>query len=511
MMNLTQFLARRVALILPAAILMMADTMSAQLTRLSFGDLGLHGHFGRELDVHDDHVVVSEPNYSSTTLTHAGRAHVYRRNENTWVHEGTLDNAPTKSYNHFGHDISVHDQDLAVSAPDLGTGTVYMYSRAETVWEQVQQITMPAELYRENPHVKFGENVELTDGWLVISAPGYLGTSDPVIRTGAVFIYKKEGSGWTFHQMILPPDLSRSTQFANDVEINSSYMLITATKGDGGALSSGVVYLYRFEGNSWIPDYTFINPSSRSHELFGADVDIHDNTIVIGVPMHTRDESMGPHGAAHVFQRFGNTWIRTALIEASDGKRNDMFGSTVVVEDGNIVIGAPRHDQPNKADVGKVYHYVVENGFWTEKSTYIPLEEDIQSHIQFGGNLSLHQKQLVISGHLMNNSLEDSGVAYVTDIDLSTANEDPEISSSRLRIRPNPVAEEMRMILDGEWGASIFTTIYALDGRAMLRQEISNPAANASHYLNVSELAPGTYFLHVNDGNRTSIHKWIKI
>ena len=486
--------------------------MQSQLTRLTFDELSQNGHFGREFDIHNDYIIVAEPNFGDTaaTHTHQGRVHVFKRDTDTWLHDGVLTGSQTKAYSHFGHDVSMHEDDLVIGAPGMVAGSAFIYSRDGNEWQLVQQLTVPAELHRETPNIQFGDNVELYGDWLVISTPGYLGTTDAITRTGAIFIYKRSGDEWTFHQMLLPPDLSKSTQFGNDIELTSSALLISAVKGEGGTDQSGVVFLYRLEGDVWVPDYTFINPSSRSHELYGADVALEDDIIVIGAPMHTEDISRGPYGAAHVYQRFGDTWIRTAFLQTSDGKRNDMFGATVAIADGNIFIGAPRHDEPGKTDAGKVYHYAVQNALWSEHATYSANGGDLQSHMHFGGHIRLHENRLVIGGHLMNNDLNDSGIAYVTEIETTTATEEDPYSSLELNIHPNPVEDIMYMTVEGEWASSIYITIYSQDGHAVDRQEISNHPG-LQHSIDVSSLMSGIYFLQANDGSRVSIHKWIKI
>lgn len=491
-------------------LLSAAGMLSAQFTRLTYHDLSENGHFGREFDIYGDYVLVAEPNFTNLVHTHSGRIHIYKRGTTDWMHDGVLGNEMIKSYSHFGHDISLHNQTAVISAPGQGTGIVFAYERDATTWQESHQITLPLELHRENPHTRFGEKVELSDEWLAISAPGYLGTPDPVIRTGAVFMYKKEVSGWIFKHIILPPDMSQSTQFANDIKIENSSLLISAVKGEGGAQKSGVVYLYQLKGDTWEIDYTFINPSSRSHELFGADVDMHENTIVIGAPMHTEDDAIGPQGAAHVYQRFEDNWIRTAFLEPADGKRNDMFGSTVVTENGNIIVGAPRHDQPGKADVGKVYHYTVQNSFWSEKSSYVPANNDQQAHMHFGGNLSLHNHQLVISGHLMDNAMDDSGIAFVTKLDAITGT-DPTQPDINIAIHPNPVHDWLQLSMEMASSKDVMVTIYAQDGKALMRKNYPGSQGSNLHLMDASDMAPGYYFLHVADGEKISIHKWVKV
>lgn len=482
----------------------------AQLSRLTYGGLTEGGQFGKTLDIHRDYIIIAEPNFTDTIL-HAGRVHLFKRDANNWIHDGFVDNHNQQPFSHFGHDVSVYQDELVISSPDYGSGKVYFYHRMGSSWALQGELSIPVHLHREVPQIRFGEQIEQEGDWLAITAPGYLGGADSIIRTGAVFIFQRAETSWKFHQMLLPPDLSQSSQFGNDIEFDGQSFLVTAVKGEGGAEKSGVVYLYSLEQNTWNLDYTFINPSSRSHELFGADADIDQTTIVIGAPMHTEDPGFGPVGAVHVFQKINGTWIRTALLEPSDGKRNDLFGLTVAVEAGNIFVGSPRHDEPGKADVGKVYHYVVDHAFWDEKTSYSPFDSDLQAYMHFGGHLGLHDHHLVISSHLMNNALEDSGIAYTTDIELTTGQADDPLTVISFSVSPNPASDLLTITTPGLSENDLSITLYSLGGHAMLQYESTHPAGAFSHSFDITAFPPGCYFAQVKKGNQVSIHKWIKI
>lgn len=483
---------------------------TAQLKRLTFEELDENGHFSKNLQVYDASIVLSESNYSNQTI-HAGRVHLFSRDGGDWSHTDILTEPDLPDYANFGQELALTSTDLAISAPGIRQGAVFMYTLQEDVWNRQQTLTMPAEVYKEGLHVRFGEDVQISDQWLAISAPGYHGGADPLIRTGAVFVYKKEGESWVFRQLLLPVETSRSIQFAKDIDMSDGYLAVTAPKGDGGSSNSGAVYLYRLDGEAWIPEYTFIDPLSRGHELFGADVELHGNTLVIGVPMYTHDEDTGPVGAAHIFQRIDNTWVRTALITSSDGKRNDMFGATIAIEDGTVVISSPRFDHPYKRDMGKVYVFQVEDGFWTETDALIPPEEDRQEHMMFGAALSMHQSQLVISAHLTDNLLEDSGVAYVTKLNSTVSSKDIEKNSVNVFISPNPATDHLELHVRDEQISDLQFHCYGQDGKLVQLKRLNEPGSSESIEFDISALSPGVYFMHISGSARDMICKWIKL
>jgi hypothetical protein len=168
--------------------------------------------------------------------------------------------------------------------------------------------------------------------------------------------------------------------------------VISAPQADGGANASGVVYLFKVEGDQWTHDYTLINPFSKSHEQFGADVDIHNQTIVVGVPMHTSDSGAGPNGGAHVFQKVDNTWLRTAFLTSQNPRRNDLFGQSVAVENGLICVSAPRADNAIFNDVGRVYLFELQSGFWIETRVFESIIISINKIFYLGsGHFALYR------------------------------------------------------------------------------------------------------------------------
>jgi FG-GAP repeat len=70
------------------------------------------------------------------------------------------------------------------------------------------------------------------------------------------------------------------------------------------------------------------------------------NTALIGAPSRDSDT-----GAAYLFARTYSGWRQTTELTASDGAKNDLFGSSVAITpDGNAaLVGAPSHDRAGAA------------------------------------------------------------------------------------------------------------------------------------------------------------------
>ena len=188
-----------------------------------------------------------------------------------------------------------------------------------------------------------------------------------------------------------------------------------------------------------------------------------------------------------------------------------MFGFTVAIEGDNIAVAAPRHDHPGIADLGKVYLFQFDHGFWLQTNSFTPPESDIQSHIQFGSALSIHDNQLIIGGHLMNNTLDDSGIAYEIALDQSVSTADPKTSIPDIIIQPNPGSDFFNIELTKEWGNTADVTLYSSNGLPVKRHRLEPHHGNSNFHFEARSLSTGIYFIHVTNGDHVCIKKWIKI
>jgi hypothetical protein len=119
--------------------------------------------------------------------------------------------------------------------------------------------------------------------------------------------------------------------------------------------------------------------------------------------------------------------------------------------------------------------------------------------------------QLVIGAHLLNNELDDSGIAYTTDLDLFVANHESSVNPHRMSIYPNPVSEKL-FIDPGEISVEqIQITIYGSDGRPIKSSSLKTETGTGVWSFDVAGLIPGIYFIHVSGGNHFSRHKWVKL
>jgi hypothetical protein len=71
---------------------------------------------------------------------------------------------------------------------------------------------------------------------------------------------------------------------------------------------------------------------------FGAALAVSGDTLAVGAPGH--DGNGLATGAVYVFRRSGTDWQQEALVQAADGRRRDLFGTSVALAGDTLAVGA---------------------------------------------------------------------------------------------------------------------------------------------------------------------------
>ncbi len=154
---------------------------------------------------------------------------------------------------------------------------------------------------------------------------------------------------------------------ASDVEAGDDFGYPVAISEDGTTLvvgasgdnsESGSVYVYRWNGTSWI-EIKIMASDGAANDGFGSGVAVSGNgtTLVIGAWM---DDTNGINtGSAYVFRWNGSSYVEVQEITAgTDGAEDDWFGYSVAISaDGTIIVVGANFDDDNGNATGSAYVY----------------------------------------------------------------------------------------------------------------------------------------------------------
>jgi hypothetical protein len=257
----------------------------------------------------------------------------------------------------FGTSVSVDADVIAVGAvePDdsgLGPGSVYIYRFDGTDWIE-QAILTTSDPTEVN---SFGESVAVDNDVLVVGAHGDFHAG---LRSGAVYVYRYDGTNWFQQAKLVASDAAVGDQFGRAVAINNDVIVVGAWhSADENDIMAGSAYVFRYDGASWVEESKLEASDSAQGDWFGQSVAVNGDTIVIGAGGN--DDLGEISGSAYVFHHSSDGWLEQAKLLASDGVEGDTFGRSVSVGE-VIVVGT------NNNGIGAAYVFRFNGSQWNQE------------------------------------------------------------------------------------------------------------------------------------------------
>ena len=294
---------------------------------------------------------------------------------------------------------------------------------------------------------------------------------DSFNSAGAVYVFVRTGNTWA-QQAYLKADAPTNTglgdQFGYAVSVSANGNTLAVgvydESGSGRTVNapvnrerggSGAVYIFARRGTAWTREAYLKTWNAEGGDSWGAAVALSadGNTLAVGAldedclcpGVHT-DPTVGANdqtsntssGGAAIFVRNGTTWRQEAYVKASNSGVEDWFGTRLALSgDGNtLAVGAQnedsaaqgingRQDDDSAFEAGAVYVFTRTGTTWAQRA-FVKASNN-EAYDEFGGAMALSRdgRTLVVgakgedsassgvNGDLADNSLDESGAAYV--------------------------------------------------------------------------------------------------
>jgi hypothetical protein len=327
----------------------------------------------------------------------------------------------------------------------------------------------------------FGFSVAISSDIIAVGAPFESSATTSIINgsnltsadnngngNGAVYVFRRNGSGWQHEAYLKAPNNPQGTEFGYfspifgySISVSDDTIVVgtpnerssTTNIINGSDLSStnnsgfcfGAVYVFKCIGKNWSHEAYLKAPNGSYGDEFGNKVAISGDTIVVGA--HNEESSTTSiingsdlsatnnitwaNGAAYVFRRNGKIWKHEAYLKAPNSHTQIFFGSSVSISEDTIVIGAPYENSTTTSIItgsdlsssnnngisnGAAYVFKRTGSIWSHEA-YLKAPNN-SNYFSFGYSVSISDDTIVIGAPLENST----STSIISGSDLSSTN-----------------------------------------------------------------------------------------
>jgi hypothetical protein len=249
------------------------------------------------------------------------------------------------------------------------------------------------------------------DTIVVAGAVGFRGVA------GYVFVYEKHAGGWKdmFPTAVLSPSDTNDTAFGDSVSISGDTIVVgdDGYSGDTAGLGSAYVYVKPKGGWHNMTETAKLTASDGVNtDLFGWSVGISGGTIIVGATQFGSFLNPGT-GKSYVFVRPSAGWTsmtQTAELTATGLANGDVFGFSVAVDGNVIVVGS----YPYNGFLGAAFVYQKPPGGWSNMTQTATLTEGDGTVGEFAFSVAI-SGSIIVAGAPYRGTSPDSnqGAIYV--------------------------------------------------------------------------------------------------
>ena len=186
--------------------------------------------------------------------------------------------------------------------------------------------------------------------------------SDNGSRSGSAYIFTKQANGsYTQTAKLLASDGVADDFFGGSVSISDdgSVALVGAIYSDNKNPNSGSAYIFTKQANgAYSQTHKLVASDGARDDYFGSSVSISSDgsIVVVGTPYYNGNLG-SDFGSAYIFtKQTDGAYKQTQILFASDGAASDNFGNSIAISgDGNVVLVGAQYDDDKGTDSGSAH------------------------------------------------------------------------------------------------------------------------------------------------------------
>jgi hypothetical protein len=371
-------------------------------------------------------------------------------------------------------------------------------------------------------------------------------TGAQITDSGAVYVYRKNGSAWQKEAYIKASNANANDGFGMHVALSSdgntlavgasgeasNAMGVNGDQTGNTAPYSGAAYVFKRSNSTWTQHAYIKASNTEAYDNFGvmlalsgdgntlAVSAINEDSSATGIDGNQSNNSQASSGAVYVFRQINNAWSQQAYIKASNTDALDYFGNSIALSnDGNTLAISAYWEDSNAVGVngvqtntnadnsGAAYVFVCANNTWSQQA-YIKAAS-ARALAYFGTSLSMtadgntlaisafqeSSNATGIDGDQGNTSAFGSGAAYVFTRNASVWSQQTYIKASNTEAN-DTFGYNIKISADGNTLA-VGATEEDGSGTGLFANQADNSAAGAGavyvYKRDVTSWQPGAY------------------
>lgn len=340
----------------------------------------------------------------------------------TPVFRGAVISAEDEKYREswFGASAAISGDYAVVGAPlaDLNgkedCGAAYIFKREGSGWRRQAKLSAGTGL----PWDYFGSSVAISGDTVIVGAS--YAEVDGLYTAGAAYIFKRQNESWVEQARLSSTNPAAGEYFGHSVAISGNHAMVGVDTSNDN-LYNPKVYIYHFDGTTWIPRAQLSPSDPESYWHFGNSVSINGDYAAVGAPYNFIS---GDQGSVYLYEYDGFAWQEKNILTASDAGSHDHFGTSVSISGDYLIAGAINHDlaEPDGEegeggtlmvdDAGAAYIFKRGPDGWFEESKLVA--GDAADRLKFGLSVAVNgEYALVGADHNFNNGANNLSANYL--------------------------------------------------------------------------------------------------
>ena len=309
--------------------------------RITPDDATAHDEFGWAVDLDGDTLVVGAP-LQDEQGDNAGIAYVFERTTIGWAQAARLLPREGEAGAWFGRDLAIRGDTIVVTAPfttvddQVDAGAAYVFVRAGDDWVQEQRLVAADPL----ADARLGWSMDFDGQTIAVGALNDAQRSGNP-RTGAAHLFTRDGDGWRQDARLLADDAHDGDLFGADVAVDGERVVVGAPGSSHGELGAGAAYVFVLGDHGWLQEIRLLAEEPERLAELGWAVALDGVRVVAGA--YRADTLAIDAGAAHLFRLVGTTWTAEAVLLPDHADGGEWFGYAVAIDAGRVLVGAPRY------------------------------------------------------------------------------------------------------------------------------------------------------------------------